>query len=442
VGIGVTGLVTYGYFSLASHALSKHDYGGITLLWSAVFITVSILYRPVEQLLSRTIADREARRQPVGQAIRVAATIQLGLGVLFAAVTLALRGRLRDGLFSGDDTLYWILLGAVLAYAVSYFARGYLAGRRRFGLYGLLVLMEATSRIMFALVVVIGIADGQSVVATGILAAPLISLVVVPFAFTRTAIAAGDDATAAGPPAAEAEFTLAHGSGFAAAVLLIMFSEQTFLNAGPLLIKASEGAAGVALAGFVFNILLLARAPLQLFQAISTSLLPHLTNLHASGADADQNAFRHSVRVTLLAVTGFAAAMALAMLAAGPDLMKLAFGAKQGAPYDRVGLVIVAAGMGLYLSAATLNQAALAQAQARRSAVRWIACAAVFVAWVLLPVLDPVRRVEVGFSGTAALLCVLLYALYARPRAHAGDVIRPGSTEEMEAVLAAADEGT
>ena len=37
VGIGVTGLVTYAYFSLASHTLSHSSYGGITLLWSAVF---------------------------------------------------------------------------------------------------------------------------------------------------------------------------------------------------------------------------------------------------------------------------------------------------------------------------------------------------------------------------------------------------------------------
>ena len=58
VGIGVTGLVTYAYFALASHALSSHDYGQITLLWSTIFIIVSVLYRPVEQMLSRTISDR------------------------------------------------------------------------------------------------------------------------------------------------------------------------------------------------------------------------------------------------------------------------------------------------------------------------------------------------------------------------------------------------
>jgi O-antigen/teichoic acid export membrane protein len=161
VGIGVTGLITYAYFSLASHTLSEADYGGITLLWSAVFVTVSVLYRPVEQLLSRTIADRHERGLGGRSHLRVAATIQLALGVLFLAVALALRGPLQDDLFGGLATLYWVLIVAVLAYAVSYFARGFLAGSHRFGLYGGLVLMEAVSRCLFALAVAVGIASGQ-----------------------------------------------------------------------------------------------------------------------------------------------------------------------------------------------------------------------------------------------------------------------------------------
>jgi len=61
LGVGSAGLLTYVYFSLASHNLSKTSYGEIVVLWSAVFVTISILFRPVEQLLSRTIADRQAR---------------------------------------------------------------------------------------------------------------------------------------------------------------------------------------------------------------------------------------------------------------------------------------------------------------------------------------------------------------------------------------------
>ena len=105
---------------------------------------------------------------------------------MFVVAALALRGPLQDDLFDGSATLYWVLIVAVLAYAVSYFARGFLAGHHRFGLYGGLVLMEACSRVLFALAVAVGIASGQSVVALGMAAAPLVSLAVVPWALART----------------------------------------------------------------------------------------------------------------------------------------------------------------------------------------------------------------------------------------------------------------
>jgi O-antigen/teichoic acid export membrane protein len=92
IGVGLTGLITYAYFMIASHVLSKHDYGQITILWSAVFITISTLYRPVEQLLSRHISERLTKGEPLGQPMRVASTIQIGLALTFAVVALALRG--------------------------------------------------------------------------------------------------------------------------------------------------------------------------------------------------------------------------------------------------------------------------------------------------------------------------------------------------------------
>ena len=418
-GIATTGLITYGYFSLASHSLSESEYGGITLLWSAVFITVSVLYRPVEQLLSRTIAEREAREQAGREHLRVAATIQLALGLAFAVAALALRGPLKDDLFGGSETLYWVLIVTVLAYAASYFARGFLAGSHRFGLYGGLVLMEASSRVLFALAVAIGVASGQSVVALGMAAAPIVSLAVVPWAIGRRlpppAVAEpagrgtrGLDEAAAGEPGEGPEFTLSHGTGFAVAVLLIMLAEQAFLNAGPLLVKATEGDSGTALAGFTFNVLLIARAPLQLFQAVQTSILPHLTRLRASG---EPDPFRRSVNVTLIAIAVFAAAVALVMLAAGPAVMDLVFGGDFD--YDRGGLVLISVGMGLYLCAATLNQALLAQARAKEACACWVTAATGFVLFLLLADFeDRVLQVEVCYVGGAVVLATLLYLLY------------------------------
>jgi O-antigen/teichoic acid export membrane protein len=423
LGIGATGLITFGYFSLASYSLSDDEYGRISLLWSTIFITVSVLYRPVEQLLSRTIADRDARGLTGAEHLRVAATIQLALGLLFAAACLALRGPLQDDVFGGSAALYWILLTAVLAYAVSYFARGFLAGNHRFGLYGGLVLMEASSRCLFALAVAVGIAEGQTAVALGMAAAPIVSLAVVPPALARRIRPAdrhqgGDepdparlDAAARDEPTArEPQFTLAHGAGFASAVLLVMLSEQTFLNAGPLLVEATAGAQGAALAGFTFNVLLIARAPLVLFQAVQTSILPHLTRLRAGG---ETDPFRRSINLTLVAVAGFAGCVSLVMLAAGPVVMDLLFGGDFD--YERGGLVLVSIGMGLYLAAATLNQALLARGRAPLAASCWAAAAGGFVLFLLVVDFDdPVLGVEVAFLGAAACLSGALYALYRR----------------------------
>jgi O-antigen/teichoic acid export membrane protein len=426
VGIGATGIITFAYFSLASYSLSEEEYGHITLLWSAVFITVSVLYRPVEQLLSRTIADRDARGVEGSEHLRIAATIQLALGVLFAVVALVLRDPIENDLFGGSSTLYWVLLVSVLAYAASYFARGYLAGHRLFPLYGGLVLMEASSRCLFALAVAIGIAEGQSAVALGMAAAPIVSLAVVPPALARRLAPRADakdpdaaadpdpamlDAAAREEPAArEPEFTLGHGTGFAAAVLLIMLCEQTFLNGGPLLVQATEDSGGAALAGFTFNVLLIARAPLQLFQAIQTPILPHLTRLRVSG---ESDPFRRSVNVTLTAIAGFAGCVAVVMLVAGPLLMDLLFGGDFD--YERGGLVLVAIGMGLYLSAATLNQALLAHGLAAQASACWVSAAVGFVLFLVLADFDDrVLQVELAFVGAAALLGAALYGLYRR----------------------------
>ena len=391
VGIATTGVVTFAYFAVASHVLDEVDYKGISLLWALMFIIVSVIYRPIEQLLSRSIAERRA----LGHAehpLRTPMLLQGAFALAFLAVALALHDYLVDDVFDGSDTLYWVLVVGVLAYAASYFARGWLAGNQRFGLYGGLVLLESCSRFLFPLAVAIGIADGQDVVALGILAAPFVSLVVVPWALRRRATAG----------AGEQGASLRAGGTFALAVLAVMVAEQTLLNAAVLTVDATSE--NPALAGFVFNVLLIARAPLQLFQAVQTSLLPHLAGLNVT---RDRAEFRRAIRVTLLAIAGFAGTVALGLLAIGPWAMDLLFGGDFD--YGRGGLALVALGMGCHLAAGTLNQAALARGRERLAAASWLVAAAGFVIWLVLPVVDDeVLRVEVGYLGATAVLCASL----------------------------------
>ena len=435
VGVGLTGLLTYVYFFIASHQLDRVDYGELTVLWSAVFITVSVLYRPVDQLLSRQIAENLERGGTELGPVRVAVRIQGLLAVALALVSVLLKGPLTE-LFGGNETLYWIFVGAVLFYAASYFARGYLAGLQKFGPFTALILSESFFRTMFAVLVGVGIFTGQSMIALGIVAAPLLSLLVVPFAIgarsRRTAARSDRD-----DPSDDSDLSLTHGAGFVGSVFLIMLGEQVFLNAGPLLIRGIEG---VAAAGFIFNVLMIARAPLQLFQAVSTSILPHLTALHHSHDPDSEREFHRSVRMVLAAVAAFTTFTAAVVLIAGPALMQLAFSDKF--TYARVDLLIVTAGMGLYLASVTVNQACLAQGQVRRAAVRWIACAVFFVVWTLLPLIsDGALRVEIGFSLTALILLASLFLIYRRPREVESDLPLEGTPEQIETKLAGLEEG-
>jgi O-antigen/teichoic acid export membrane protein len=399
IGIASTGLFTFAYFAVASHVLPTAAYGAISLLWSVLFVVISIIYRPVEQLLSRTIADRRARGLAGGHPLRVPLTVQGGFALVFLAVALALREPIEDAFDSA--TLYWVFVGATLAYAASYFARGYLAGHQWFALYGGLVLFESVSRFCFPVAVAVGLASGQAAVALGILAAPIASLLVVPWALRRHAGAAG------GPVSDRRSLTLRAGAGFALSVAAIQLAEQALLNAAVLTVA---GTATTALAGIVFNALLITRAPLQLFQSVQTSLLPHLSGLEATQG---RDAFDRAIRITILAIVGFAGAVAIGLLLIGPPVMDIVFGSD--ADYGRVGLAVIALGMGFHLCAGTLNQAALARGRDRTAAVAWLVAAALFVAWMLAPVVDDeLLRAEVGYAGAAALLCGLLAALYAR----------------------------
>jgi O-antigen/teichoic acid export membrane protein len=204
-----------------------------------------------------------------------------------------------------------------------------------------------------------------------------------------------------------ASLSLRAGAGFALAVAGIQLAEQTLLNAAVLTVRGTSGA---VLAGVVFNALLITRAPLQLFQAVQTSLLPHLSGLEAT---AGHDAFARAIRTTMLAIAAFAGAVALGLLLVGPWVMEHVLGSDYA--YGRVGLAVIALGMGCHLCAGTLNQAALARGRATAAALSWLAVAAAFVVWMLVPLVDDVLlRAEVGYAGAALVLCAVLWVLERR----------------------------
>ncbi len=297
LGIAATGVFTFAYFAVASHVLGPEAYGSVALLWSILFVVISVIYRPVEQLLSRTIADRRARGLQHSHPLRIPLAIQAGFATTFLIAALALKPQIVRPL-RRLASLYWIFTGAALAYAASYFARGYFAGHQWFALYGGLVLFESVSRFCFPVAVAVGIASGQTAVALGI-------------ARRADRLAdgrpLGDRAPlTAGPPRRRRRTPrrsrYGAGAGFALAVAGIQLAEQTLAQRRrPRPPTSRRGRRGRRRSSSTS--LLITRAPLQLFQSIQTSLLPHLTGLEATEG---HDAFARAIRMTILAIAGFA----------------------------------------------------------------------------------------------------------------------------------------
>jgi O-antigen/teichoic acid export membrane protein len=132
--------------------------------------------------------------------------------------------------------------------------------------------------------------------------------------------------------------------------------------------------------------------------------------------------------VSELAIAAFTCAVALALLAAGPLVMRHLFG--QSFSYDRFGLALVGVGMGLHLASGALNQAALARDHARAAALSWLMAAGAFVAWMLVPAVpDELARTEIGYAGATGVLAALLWMVYRRGAPRARGAAQSAATE-------------
>jgi len=394
VGLASTSLLTFAFFALSSSTLTGEDYGRVALLWSSTMLVVAIVYRPAEQQLTHRLARDRAYGFSTASSRRTAIVL---LGISAACVTVAaqlVHETLRDSLFDGSEVFYVAFVASCLAYAVSYGVRGVLAGTGRYAAYAAHLTLEATVRLLFAVAVAVGIARGASVVGTGIAAAPAISTLAVALAValrTRARVSSGPGEGGREPSRA----------GTPVAFYAVAVGEQLLLSAAVLFaqIRTSDPVA----AGVVFNLLLLVRAPLALFLAVQISLLPHFTALVACGATRE---IRRVTLGVLAASLAGAAAYAVLLGLAGPQLTELVFGATD---YEPLGLAFIAIGLGLHLVAGALTQLLLAAGRGRAVVLAWSLPVGCCVGWLAVSgSTDLVAQAQTTYVATAAAVTLIL----------------------------------
>ena len=151
IGTLASGVLAYAFNVLAARTLGPAAYGAIGALWGGMFLLAVLLFRPIEQTVSRAVADHVARGEDSRPAVRSAAWLTAVITTGAVAGCVLAWAPITDRLFGGQPVLTVALIAGVVGYALSYFARGLVGGVQWFGGYGLVLLADGAIRFVLAL---------------------------------------------------------------------------------------------------------------------------------------------------------------------------------------------------------------------------------------------------------------------------------------------------
>ena len=412
IGLAVTGITSLVYLTVSGRVLGPTEFGALSQLWFLVFLFGGV-FVPFEQEIGRRLAALRVRGQGGRSVIR--RTVALGGGVVALIVLLAavLSPVLSERLFQ-DQTLLVVglMLGAV-GYLTANISQGILAGNGRFGRYGAFLGMDASLRLVIALVVLaLGVrVAGPVGLALGI--APLVTALVL--------VVGRRDLAEPGPELPWRE--LLWGLGW---LLGASFLAQLLINAAPILVGLYAGPDDAGAAGLFTAALVVARVPLFLFQAVQAALLPRLSRLAAEG---ELDAFRAGIVRLAVLVGGLVVVGCIAGFTIGPWVIETFFGGAY--TVDRVTVGLLAAASGGFLTAMALSLGLIALSGAPDATAGWaVGVVTLFVVTALGD--DPVRRVSIGFTAATVMATIAMGLLLAR-RLRRGAQLEPDAVADAVA---------
>jgi O-antigen/teichoic acid export membrane protein len=408
--MAVSGVLTYAFQILAARRLDSSSFGEVAVLWVAVFLVAIVFFRPLEQTLSRSIANRLAEGQEVASVLRSVAAVSVGIAALLAVATAAAWRPLTNGLFHGDPFMTWMLVAGVAGYGASYLVRGMLGGVRWFTGYAVVLLADSFGRL--GLAAPLFFTSSRHLAAAAVAGAGLCGALA-PLAFARVWLSDLRGGERGGP------FDASGALRFAAPAGVVAGADQLLVNGAPLLVILL-GTGGTKEAGVVFAATMLVRAPVYVFTGVAASLLPNFTLLAGAAGQELRAVLRRTSAV--LVATGLTIVGGVALV--GPSAMTILYGGR----FDlgRLELVWLGLSVANYLVAATFLQALLALDCGASVAVAWtVAAGALVASYVLLPGTE-IARVGLALVVATALNALLHVGLVGKVvRGASGRVERP-----------------
>ncbi|MFI5047405.1 MAG: lipopolysaccharide biosynthesis protein [Acidimicrobiia bacterium] len=413
-GLIISGITAYMFQILSFRGLSKTDYAALNGLWIFVFVIAPGFFLPLEQEVSRAVADRRARGIGGGPVVRKAAIAGVALTSSLIVLTLVCAALfpLTDRLFHGQTVLLVCFLIALATYAVQHTTRGTLSGNGRFGPYGMILAVEGLVRVVPLIILVV--LGNEDLVWYGL------ALAIPPLIAALVALRGQHHLMDPGPEAEWSELSTNLTLLFLGSLTAQTLSYFAALGA---IVLANDLHERRVAADFIVAFFL-ARIPILLFQAVQAALLPKLASLAGSGQHDD---FRSGLKKLVLVVVGIGALGVVVGVAIGPEVGKILFGSKFRLGSFDLGLLF--AGSALFILALTLAQALIALQGHGRALVAWIVglVAAVGVTAATSSAKFP-QSVEYGFlAGCLAAAVVMAGLLLTR--------IRTATPESLERLV-------
>jgi O-antigen/teichoic acid export membrane protein len=380
LGAALSGVSTYATLVTVGRALGAEAYGSFSVFWSAILIISFGLFLPVEQVISRRQAGRQA-----DSALRSAGT---RAGLVLAAVTaviVVLGVELAPSsteMSVATATAFGI---AVFGFAFQFPARGILAGTHHMRDYAVVLGIDAVGR--FVVIAALAFAGVQMVgpYAGAIAATALVA------GITGLALSRSRDKSPA-PPATG----IAAESARLSVAMLCM---QALVNS-PMLIAGFLCDDPVT-AGHLLAATTIARLSVFVAQSGQAFYVGRIAAASYRGHDATRHRL---VKWVSLLIGGIAVATFVGMALAGPPLINAVYG--DGYGVDRTECLLIGAGIAAYLVATVANDLSVALEQHRHAGTIWLVGTGVAVIPVLAiddTILRSTLPLLVGTTVTALL---------------------------------------
>jgi O-antigen/teichoic acid export membrane protein len=381
--IGAIGAYVFQVYG--GRALGTDAFAPIGLLWTVFFILATVLMVPVEQYVTREVARG---RKAIPSDMRPTAVIT-GLGCLIGGgfVWLTL-----DSLFEGSWQYIAQIVLLLVGYALLFFAKGVLAGRRRFAAVGWVLIVETVVRLVAGIVAIQLVASAESLGWAMVLG----GFAVVGMRWWRH-----DTGESRAPAAPASKFLGGYVGGTAASQLLL---------AGAPIAVAALGA-DPAVVSVIFVTFTLYRAPLTLIFSLQGRILPYLVGV--AGSEDNARLGRYA-RLVVVIGGGLSALGGIVGWLVGPQVVSVLYG-DAFAPAAAVA-AFAAAGVMAAATAQIASQVLVAEARTSRLASAWFG--GLMIGLVALFVIGgaPEFRVALAFliGEVVALLLMAVFAAGSR----------------------------